>query len=1085
MEDVLFSGTTDRKALNLAEVTVTLTELGGALPVEYEEVAITRRLHRSGDSEYLLNGHKVRLKDIHHMLLDTGLGKEAFSILQQGEMDRVIHLPPPERRAIFEEAAGIARFLMRKKEALRKFEKTEANLCRVRDIHAEVKKQWEASIEQAEAAVCYREDKKSLESLEKGVLYTQWFKSEERGSVVKGDLKEKQIKIAALQERKEGFEERFLATKSKRKKLEESLETAQVDYFELKNQKSLEEERKRTNAKRLQETQFRIKALSEEKLTLTGRVSDTNQGLKEKESELKELEEKYNASQKHLRKVREGTEQQEREASSVRQRQIQAQRDHLEWIQKQASTERESGQLKVRMEALDERLTKIKQDQKQVESGFLESKKSVVLAESQEKSVQEQLSQASKKMLVNQSGLENSLKSISELEKELSAVQRQIAEEEAKQKMLLRLKEEGAGTSSGTQTILKASFSVKTFASLLPKNSSASSIYPVAFRQYLQTLVVENQSDLKRVLQHAKEKKISDFSLFCLETISPNCLFSQCGDALEKHFLKNRSSHKEDGSFIDPYGVFFSPGKHTSNPISRELELNQIGKLISKLKVQETKCVEGLDKSRKEKEKQQSDLCLVEAEFKEIERKKIESTFSLRQLRIALEGQKKEIDRFEEETIRCTEEKKQRLEKLQNVVLDNNEAKAQAEKAKQLSVDLEAEVEQKGEDLKGQRKALRELEFSHQSVSEEHQKCLYSHNILEMQQKEGQERLDRVNEEVSRCENVLVELKDFKIDLSNEKPIPTGDLAKKEIVLNEMKESLKSAEDEMDRFDRKLKELYVLSKEVEESQVKLQIEQTKLQAIAEQASHDLFERYELGVQECEPIHLPEGLEISQAEKEVKRLRRSLESMGNVNLAAIDEKGELEERHKFLENQIADLEVSKEELQAMISTLELECRKMFETTFEQIRANFQKNFEILFRGGVADLTYTDGVDILQAGIEIVAKPPGKKMRSISLLSGGEKCLTAMALLFAIFEVRPAPFCVLDEIDAPLDDTNISRFVEVLRQYTDRCQFLIITHNKRTMAIADVLLGVSMERKGVSKLLSLEFDPQTKSGIPALI
>ncbi|MEI8124668.1 MAG: chromosome segregation protein SMC, partial [Parachlamydiaceae bacterium] len=205
----------------------------------------------------------------------------------------------------------------------------------------------------------------------------------------------------------------------------------------------------------------------------------------------------------------------------------------------------------------------------------------------------------------------------------------------------------------------------------------------------------------------------------------------------------------------------------------------------------------------------------------------------------------------------------------------------------------------------------------------------------------------------------------------------------------------------------------------------------------------------------------------------KALRQQIESAGDINMTSIEDCDKHKTRYHFLNQQIDDLNLSRKELVDVITELDGESRKIFESTFEQVRANFKKNFEILFRGGEADLQFTESSDVLEAGIEISAKPPGKQMRSINLLSGGEKCLTAMALLFAIFEVKPAPFCILDEIDAPLDDSNVERFVNIVKQFVDRCQFIIITHNKRTMAIADVICGVSMEERGVSKLLSIDF------------
>ena len=220
------------------------------------------------------------------------------------------------------------------------------------------------------------------------------------------------------------------------------------------------------------------------------------------------------------------------------------------------------------------------------------------------------------------------------------------------------------------------------------------------------------------------------------------------------------------------------------------------------------------------------------------------------------------------------------------------------------------------------------------------------------------------------------------------------------------------------------------------------------------------------------IKLEKSLEYS--ERQLRLIKNEMESAGNVNMMSIEEFDQHRERHMFLNRELDDMNASKQDLIKIIANLDEESRKQFKTTFDQIKVNFKKNFAILFHGGEADLEFTDSSDVLEAGIDIIAKPPGKQMRSIHLLSGGEKCLTAMALLFAIFEVKASPFCLLDEIDAPLDDSNVERFLNVLKQFIDRCQFIIITHNKKTMSAADILFGVSMEEKGVSKILSMEFD-----------
>jgi chromosome segregation protein len=378
--------------------------------------------------------------------------------------------------------------------------------------------------------------------------------------------------------------------------------------------------------------------------------------------------------------------------------------------------------------------------------------------------------------------------------------------------------------------------------------------------------------------------------------------------------------------------------------------------------------------------------------------------------------------------------------------------------------------------LKEEQERLKEKETHHQGIIEQHQKLIHQLNVLEVQdlesvqqqqrleeevegarafQKEMQEKLEKDAEYLEEVKKALEEVEEASTDLEHE-------VADHKHSITEVEATLDAAREEIKQLESKLYEIG--------------IEMTQISGNREGIEADLQERYGLTIDDLREQEITLEMGTEEAEKRIRKLRRLLDDSGDINMASIEEFEELKERYEFLNQQLDDLAVSKQELVEIISRLDVESRKMFEETFEQVRANFRKNFTILFSGGEADLRFTESEDILTAGIDIVAKPPGKQMRNISLLSGGEKCLTAMALLFAIFEVKAAPFCILDEVDAPLDDSNIARFVNVVKQFTDQCQFVIITHNKRTMAICDRLFGVSMQERGVSKLLSIEFNKE---------
>ncbi len=361
----------------------------------------------------------------------------------------------------------------------------------------------------------------------------------------------------------------------------------------------------------------------------------------------------------------------------------------------------------------------------------------------------------------------------------------------------------------------------------------------------------------------------------------------------------------------------------------------------------------------------------------------------------------------------------------------------------------------------------------YQQLTENRQKMLHQCQLLESKEQDHDKNVVRVEDE-------LYELEEKQLQINQEGEEIQENLTSLQFELQQAIEKYHFLELDgqslLKRCEHFHHQLILQQKKLKDSEYQasqLDIQLAQQHAISQAMKEELVERYGLTIQDTLEEILPPHDSLEHLEKQIKSLRQSIQDCGDVNLTAIEELEKLQARYTFLKQQMEDMQHSKEELLNIIQDLDGESHTLFAETFEAIRANFQKNFQILFNGGEADLQFTGSQNILEAGIEISAKPPGKQMRFISLLSGGEKCLTALALLFAIFEVKPAPFCILDEIDAPLDDTNVERFLNVVKHFADRCQFLIITHNKRTMAIGDILFGVSMEEKGISKLLTLEF------------
>lgn len=1110
MPDIIFAGTTHRKPLNFAEVSLTLTDIQGALPLEYEEVTITRRLHRSGESEYLLNGNSVRLKDLQTLFLGSGVGRNAFSIFEQGKLDQVISFTPLERRYIFEEAAGILRFLQRKKEALKRLEQADLNLSRLQDIHLEVEKQIKNLEIQAQKARVFKEQKTELEALEKASCVLRWQGLERKQS----DLQSKQAKQEARLEecRQQGKlrQNECLEAKQFCQQHEKALRSQSEQLLTLKGQQEIQTRERQSLQQRLKEAQLREKKLKQEFEDLILAHQTRQKTLAEIIRQRQQLESQWSEAETKWMHQQDRVKMHEKEVIRLRQELSNKQQAHLKSLQQNSQCQSDLKQTEVRLEnltshqkQLEIRLQQLITDGHQLAAGQQEKRQNLQKISALVDSHKDRLEQ-----------FEEELKKITiegeEKHKESEIVRRKVMEIKARQKVLLRMREEFEGFSSGSKTLLQESQNsqspfyqkLRPFYEFFNPKEEAVEALAVVLRSYSQTLVVEKEVDAQLVLSFAEQAQLQDFSLLCIEwmqtfqrnsTNIKNTLLDHVElNFVSQHFLENiamTSSSEEvltawvqgkceegwtlQGIFLDHRGVLFKIKSSENQVFIRESELKN---LEDEFLVKEEQLAK-LEQALQHLQHRRAHLHLERGELDKIlrrdEMKLVEVNFGLQ--RVISDQEKNHADqtRCEQESIAL----KKNLEEQKNAFQSLDRQFAQA---KQELIQLQQEKDVHQQELNRQESALRIQEQDqkekgslYQQLAENRQQMLHQYHLLEAKEQDHDKNVVRIEEE-------LEDLKERQEQLTQEESNVQKNLNGFEHQINESVKQYAELEKQGENLIRQSEQAdqkWIVQQEelkrIEQDISQLAIQFAHQNAISQSVVEELSERYHLTIDEALQLSLPLHRSIEQTEKQIKSLRHLIQEGGNINLTAIEDLEKHQVRYTFLKQQIEDMQHSKEELLSMIQQLDGESHKLFKETFEAIRMNFQKNFQILFSGGEADLQFTDSKDILEAGIEISAKPPGKQMRSISLLSGGEKCLTAVALLFAIFEVKPAPFCILDEIDAPLDDTNVDRFVNVVKHFVDRCQFLIITHNKRTMAIGDILFGVTMEEKGVSKLLSLEF------------
>ncbi len=1070
MHDVLFAGTDKHKPLNMAEVSVTLTDVGEDLPVPYDEVTITRRLYRSGESEYLINRQPVRLKDIQNLFLGSGIGKNTFSIFEQGKLDQVINLSPMDRRAIFDEAAGIGRFLQRKKETLRKLSQVSENHSRVSDIHHEVEKQTKQLKRQAAQAKNFQENKERLEELEKALLVTRWRNFANKHNDLDRTLNALSEEVKQEHHRIVAIEENLEKTKRDLKEKEGQVKEEQLRLHKAETEAQVQEAQTRQQKQQLVDLEKKEERLKSEREATVAKQTALQKQIEEKKHLLKTASEQAEKFEKAFLKEKELYEQSEQEISTLRKELREAREAHLSSVHKEgdlrASVQEKMLTLqaeKQRIEALKVRIKEGKEEQKRLKNEVVEKQKEV-------KTLSDAIDMLKAESSQHEGLLASVKKNVLSCQSALQSSQKEITELMARERALLRLKESCEGFSSGAKVILKEPKLKNKVRGLFEVLEPEEKLAP-AFHKYAETLVVASQADLEAVLAFAENKKLADFSVVLLEK-ETFLKGIKVVDTLKKG-LKGEVV-TDEGYYVDQKGVVFrfNLSNKEGNPFLREAELTTLSKTLSKLTKEQEKLQKELDAHLEEQKNLDEKVRLANEKRRKLEMDHVQHNFALQRSKGDLEKNEQQLAAFEKEEqalMRSTRDQ----EDLRVLTKKMEEQQKETVRFLQVFKKHEELVESKEQGVQKALSKWQEAQNVYQKAKSGWQQLDQEVRILETSEEQCRERLEKLSKEFEELDDLSKKLAEAIEKRTAESKTQEGrllELEKSALKEDEALDAFRVQREELENnLTEKRKALSVLEKKRHHLEVTLAEDASRKKGIEQ----ELLERHHLPpekIVECEASI--EG-ELEEAEKQVRLLRVTIEQAGAVNMTAIEEYQVQAERFAELDRQLIDLEEAKQDLEKIILKLDSESRKIFKETFELVRENFKKNFSILFNGGEANLTFTESPDVLEAGIEIIAKPPGKQMRSISLLSGGEKCLTALALLFSIFEVRPAPFCILDEVDAPLDDSNIERFTNVLQQYIDKTQFIVVTHNKKTMSIADLLLGVSMEDKGVSKLLTLSF------------
>jgi len=1163
MADVIFSGTDKRKPTGMAEVTLNLAGCEDALKTEFSEVAITRRVFRDGKSEYRINGTLCRLRDIHDLFLDTGIGRSAYSIMEQGKIDMLLSARPEDRRQVFEEAAGISKFKKEKREALRKLEYTEANLLRVNDVLEEQERRINSLKRQVAKARRYKAFAQDLKVLDTHLSHRRFVECEAEREELRTSLRALESRRrdldAALPER----EKAAVEARDRAQNLEGELSELRQRRSHHQNAAHAAQSRIHFNEERCAELQERIASNRndlgevEEKLAqqefdfnqsreeldaLLERISAREQVAERKGREVESLAKKRHETARHLHEAREESRRCEAALASCEAR--------IESVEESSRSSR--GRLRHLVdeeEVLRIELAELQTTEQELARGITEARQQTARIEDQQQGAERQFQHA-------RGDLDAARARRLELDRDLTARQSRLD-------LLKQLLERGEGLREGTQSVL------------------AGLDDPDLIQPGLQG-VLGNRLRVRPGFEQAVDDRLTESaqgeaSLIALEWIGgpggrqmqttpdgAECWVADCVEVDEMvapvvmQLLENvlvvsdRETafrlREQDGrwSFVTTSGEVLHPegimrggrpgGGAEDSLLQRQNEVAGLEEESARLRglleaaareeaaagsrAEELQALS--EQSRDRLQRQRVDLSTLEGQHTLAERevKAFESKLANvgREQQLLREGEE-ETNRVRNALENELQEARRQTETLEGEIrrlaeeteeLGRREA-GEREEFGNLQTALAVErrareaAEQQQEPIRSRIDELRELNARRMTEIEDFERRIATarseDESLRAEVKQHQEkaselearleetggRRGELRQAIAAAEDALTGIRHRIDELGEQRGREEVALAKVEMRTEKLVETA------MERYQTDLgafePDTHVLLATMNEQRKTMRaIERRRATLAARAAEEEDGEPAGAGEddaappaatatagRELEDMELEDGPDWEFIENAVTELRRKIDSMGPVNVDSIEEYEELEERHRFVRGQHDDLVSSKEELLGVIARINEETTKLFAETFEQVRTNFREMFRELFtsngKEGKADLILLDDEDPLESGIEVIAKPPGKKLQSISLLSGGERSMTAVALLFSIYMVKPSPFCILDELDAPLDEANIGRFLRVLDRFIEQSQFIIVTHNKRTMNRADVLYGVTMEEFGVSKLVGM--------------
>ena len=1136
MQDVIFNGTEKRKSMSYCEVALVFDNREKLFPtLDYDEVVISRKLYRSGESEYALNRTPCRLKDITEYLRDAGMGREGYSIIGQGRVDELLSAKPEDRRAIFEEAAGISKFKARKLEAERKLARTRDNLEKVSLVLDEKARMLEPLRKQAETAKKWLDLREQLKYHEINTYIHQYDTASEAKSQISGKLNEIN---EALSLKSQQYEQKIAAYNESMynlNSLDKNLETLRNELLEL----TVGMEKQTGNMKVLQERISSFKASSERLSTenddLGAQLGNINRDMelnRQNYARLEALVKKLLSEEEAIKTEYTNT------VETLTQKESEAQFNQqslLEAMAKLAEIKSNLSRLETEKAALEKDIESYKLNLDLMREEMNVEQKNLDATQIRLKENAEEYLKFKEELKDNISRDNDILSEVSFYTDKSEKLSEKLIASKSRQKILNEMRTAFEGYTFSVKNLLKDSKTDSevsgriqgVVAQIVSMDAKFETAIETALGSAMQNIITSDEEDAKWLISYLKRKNYGRVTFLPLNAIKPRHIDSSynatlksegcygAADQLVRYDAKfdrvikgllggtvvsenmdaaiglARKTHYAfrivtlDGDVINPQGSITGGSRKNdiANIFSHERELKELNAALSKIQQElndyQQKKQELVEKHEKLEERAQQ----IRQSLHELEIEKALKTEDEQKRQQTLGELSSEIKVTEknsqqaEKKLASINEDLNSIGRLENLIQSKTQdSKASDQKSQQLFDLLKKSRDELQEKLTAKKMEITQAENNISNCTADYER--FTARSQELKQK--------IDANAAEIESNKAQINDIERaiekSVTNVNKIDAGRIDEIKVKLSNLDKHKLELQQNVSTLDADREGLMSEIQTLRENRTKQEMLLIKVDEDIEKMQNNIFEQYQLTYETCLPFkdadyNAQEGMPL------INQLRRKMAALGNINVDAIDQSRELSESYEVECSRRDDLLKAEDDMVKIIKDLSAEMLSRFETNFQQIRLNFIKIFKELFNGGTADLILQDSDDLLEAGIEIVAQPPEKKLQSITLLSGGEKALTAIAILFAILRLKPMPFCILDEIEAALDDANAGRFAKYLRRFSEETQFVVITHRKPTMELADNLYGVTMEEKGVSKIVSVQLSEAVSVAEPA--